>query len=311
MGTPKFAVQTLDVLYNDENFDVKLVVSGKDKKRSRNKVTPTEVKKYATDHGIDVITPDSVNTEEFVNELEKLEIDFIVVVAFGQLIGGLLLEKYKDKIINLHPSILPKYRGAAPMQFTLLNGEKQTSPTTMLIEKGMDSGDILMQDLVDVDMNDNYYSLEEKMSEYGSRAIRDTLINFDELYRNRIKQDHSKATFTKKITKEMGKINWKDDSIKIYNQIRAFIDYPTAYFSYQDKNVKVLEAEIIDSYDPNPGYVYESDSKKGIIIGTGDSAIRINRLQFPGKKAMDTKSFLMGNDFEKGITLWWTNLKYL
>ena len=311
MGTPKFAVQTLDVLYNDENFDVKLVVSGKDKKRSRNKVTPTEVKKYATDHGINVVTPDSVNTEEFVNELEKLEIDFIVVVAFGQLIGGLLLEKYKDKIINLHPSILPKYRGAAPMQFTLLNGEKQTSPTTMLIEKGMDSGDILMQDLVDVDMNDNYYSLEEKMSEYGSRAIRDTLINFDELYRNRIKQDHSKATFTKKITKEMGKINWKDDSIKIYNQIRALIDYPTAYFSYQDKNVKVLEAEIIDSYDPNPGYVYESDSKKGIIIGTGDSAIRINRFQFPGKKAMDTKSFLMGNDFEKGITLWWTNLKYL
>ena len=103
MGTPKFAVQTLDVLYNDENFDVKLVVSGKDKKRSRNKVTPTEVKKYATDHGIDVITPDSVNTEEFVNELEKLEIDFIVVVAFGQLIGGLLLEKYKDKIIKPSP----------------------------------------------------------------------------------------------------------------------------------------------------------------------------------------------------------------
>lgn len=303
MGTPKFAVQTLDVLYNDENFDVKLVVTAKDKKRSRNKVTPTEVKKYATDHGINVITPESVNTEEFVNELEKLEIDFIVVVAFGQLIGGLLLEKYKDKIINLHPSILPKYRGAAPMQFTLLNGEKETSPTTMLIEKGMDSGDILMQEIVDVDMNDNYYSLEEKMSEYGSRAIRDTLINFDELYRNRIKQDHSKATFTKKITKEMGKINWKDDSIKIYNQIRALIDYPTAYFSYQDKNVKVLEAEVLDSYDPNPGYVYEADSKKGIIIGTGDSAIRINRLQFPGKKAMDTKSFLMGNDFEKGITL--------
>lgn len=303
MGTPKFAVQTLDVLYNDENFDVKLVVSGKDKKRSRNKITPTEVKKYATDHGINVVTPDSVNTEEFVNELEKLEIDFIVVVAFGQLIGGLLLEKYKDKIINLHPSILPKYRGAAPMQFTLLNGEKQTSPTTMLIEKGMDSGDILMQDIVDVDMNDNYYSLEEKMSEYGSKAIRDTLINFDELYKNRIKQDHEKATFTNKITKEMGKINWNDNSLKIYNQIRALIDYPTAYFSYQDKNVKVLEAEIIDSYDPNPGYVYEADSKKGIIIGTGDSAIRINRLQFPGKKAMDTKSFLMGNDFEKGITL--------
>lgn len=303
MGTPKFAVQTLDVLYNDENFDVKLVVTAKDKKRSRNKVTPTEVKKYATDYGINVVTPDSVNTEEFVEELEKLNIDFIVVVAFGQLIGGLLLEKYKDKIINLHPSILPKYRGAAPMQFTLLNGEKQTSPTTMLIEKGMDSGDILMQEIVDVDIKDDYYSLEEKMSEYGSKAIRNTLINFDELYKNRIKQDHDEATFTKKITKEMGKINWNDDSLKIYNQIRALIDYPTAYFAYQDKNVKVLEAEILDSYDPNPGYVYQADSKKGIIIGTGDSAIKIKRLQFPGKKAMDTKAFLMGNDFEKGITL--------
>ena len=197
------------------------------------------------------------------------------------------------------------------MQFTLLNGEKQTSPTTMLIEKGMDSGDILMQEIVDVDIKDDYYSLEEKMSEYGSKAIRDTLINFDELYKNRIKQDHEKATFTKKITKEMGKINWNDDSLKIYNQIRALIDYPTAYFAYQDKNVKVLQAEILDSYDPNSGYVYEADSKKGIIIGTGDSAIKIKRLQFPGKKAMDTKAFLMGNDFEKGITLWWMNLKYL
>lgn len=311
MGNPKFAVQTLDVLYNDENFDVKLVVSSKDKKRSRNKVSPTEVKKYATDHGINVVTPDSVNTEDFVKDLEKLEIDFIVVVAFGQLIGDLLLERFDDRIINLHPSILPKYRGAAPMQFTLLNGDSKTAPTTMLIEKGMDSGDILKQYIVDVDIKDDYYSLENKMSDLGSLAIRDTLINFDELYKNRTKQDHDQATFTKKITKEMGKINWNDDSFKIYNQIRALIDFPTAYFAYEDKNVKVLEAEILDSYNPNPGYVYESDPKKGIIIGTGDSAIKIEKIQFPGKKAMDTKSFLMGNDFKQGITLSWMNLKYL
>ena len=311
MGNPKFAVQTLDVLYNDENFDVKLVVSSKDKKRSRNKVSPTEVKKYASDHGINVVTPESVNTEDFVKELEKLDIDFIVVVAFGQLIGDLLLERFDDRIINLHPSILPKYRGAAPMQFTLLNGDSKTAPTTMLIEKGMDSGDILKQDIVDVDIKDDYYSLENKMSDLGSMSIRDTLINFDELYNNRIKQDDNNATYTKKIDKEMGRINWNDDSFKIYNQIRALIDFPTAYFAYADKNVKVLEAEIVDSYDPNPGYVYESDPKKGIIIGTGDSAIKIEKIQFPGKKAMDTKSFLMGNDFEKGITLSWMNLKYL
>ncbi len=303
MGNPKFAVQTLDVLYNDNNFDVKLVVSSPDKKRSRNKVSPTEIKQYALDHDIDVITPASVNTTEFVDTLKDLEIDFIVVVAFGQLIGDILLEAFSDRIINLHPSILPKYRGAAPMQFTLLNGDTKTAPTTMLIEKGMDSGDILMQEIVDVDIKDDYYSLEEKMSELGSKAIRDTLINFNELYANRIKQNHDEATFTSKIDKEMGRIDWTKDSFTIYNQIRALIDYPTAFFEYEGNNVKVLEAEIVDSYEGEPGFVHEANAKSGIIIGTNDGAIKINRLQFPGKKAMDTKSFLMGNDFKEGISL--------
>lgn len=303
MGNPKFAVQTLDVLYKDENFDVKLVVSSPDKKRSRNKVTPTEVKQYALDHDIRVETPASVNTQEFVDELLELEIDFIVVVAFGQLIGNILLENFKDRIINLHPSILPKYRGAAPMQFTLLNGDDKIAPTTMLIEKGMDSGDILMQEVVDVDTADDYYSLEEKMSNLGSIAIRDTLLNFDEVYKNRKVQNHDEASYTSKISKEMGKIDWSKPSLEIYNQIRALIDFPTAFFAYDDKNVKVLEAEILDSYEANPAYVYEADSKNNIIVGTGDGAIRINKLQFPGKKPMETKAFLMGNDFEKGIHL--------
>ncbi len=303
MGNPKFAVQTLDVLYKEENIDVKLVVSSKDKKRSRNKVTPTPIKQYALDNDIPVDTPDSVNTEEFVNQLKDLEIDFIVVVAFGQLIGDLLLKEFKDRIINLHPSILPKYRGAAPMQFTLLNGDTKTAPTTMLIEKGMDSGDILMQNIVDVDLKDDYYSLEEKMSDLGSQAIRDTLLNFDIVYQNRTKQDDDKATFTSKISKEMGKIDWEKSSFEIYNQIRALIDFPKAYFVYEGENVKVLEAEVLENYDSKPGYIYEADSKNNIIIGTGDGAIKINKLQFPGKKAMETKAFLMGNEFKKGIIL--------
>ena len=303
MGNPKFAVQTLDILYKDNNTNVKLVVSSKDKKRSRNKVSPTEVKKYAMENNIPVKTPDSVNTKEFVEELKDLEIDFIVVVAFGQLIGDLLLNEFKDRIINLHPSILPKYRGAAPMQFSLLNGEIQIAPTTMLIEKGMDSGDILSQNIVDIKIDDDYYSLEEKMSDLGSKAILDTLINFDQYYQNRIKQDNEKATFTSKITKEMGKIDWNKNSLEIYNQIRALIDYPTAFFTYEGKNIKVLKAEILDQYKANPGFVYEASKDNDIIIGTSDGAIKIKRLQFPGKKPMDTKDFLLGNEFKKGITL--------
>ena len=189
MGNPKFAVRTLDILYKDKDIDVKLVVSSEDKKRSRGKVSPTEIKKYAQDNNIDVVTPKTVNTEEFVNKLKELDIDYIVVVAFGQMIGKVLLEAYPDRIINLHPSKLPEYRGASPMQFSILNGDKITSATTMLIEKGMDSGDILMQKDVEIKDSDDYTSMEEKLGEIGALAIRDTLLNFDSLYEKLVPND--------------------------------------------------------------------------------------------------------------------------
>lgn len=303
MGNPKFAVRTLDILYKDKDIDVKLVVSSEDKKRSRGKVSPTEIKKYAQDNDIDVVTPKTVNTEEFVNKLKELDIDYIVVVAFGQMIGNVLLEAYPDRIINLHPSKLPEYRGASPMQFSILNGDKITSATTMLIEKGMDSGDILMQKDVEIKDSDDYTSMEEKLGEMGALAIRDTLLNFDSLYEKRIKQDDEKATFCTKITKDMGKINWSKSSFDIINKIRAFVEYPVAHFSYEGKNVKVYKAEVLGSYNKNPGFVYKANPKEGIVIGTGDGAIRLLKIQFPGKKAMDVKSFLMGNDFKEDINL--------
>ena len=303
MGNPKFAVRTLDILYKDKDIDVKLVVSSEDKKRSRGKVSPTEIKKYAQDNNIDVVTPKTVNTEEFVNKLKELDIDYIVVVAFGQMIGKVLLEAYPDRIINLHPSKLPEYRGASPMQFSILNGDKITSATTMLIEKGMDSGDILMQKDVEIKDSDDYTSMEEKLGEMGAFAIRDTLLNFDSLYEKRIKQDDEKATFCTKITKDMGKINWSKSSFDIINKIRAFVEYPVAHFSYEGKNVKVYKAEVLGSYNKNPGFVYKANPKEGIVIGTGDGAIRLLKIQFPGKKAMDVKSFLMGNDFKEDINL--------
>ena len=303
MGNPKFAVRTLDVLYNDENIDVKLVVSSPDKKRNRRKVTPTEIKKYAMDKDIDVVTPKTVNSPEFVEKLKDLGIDYIVVVAFGQLIGKDLLEAYEDRIINLHPSLLPLLRGASPMQFSLLNGDHVTAATTMLIEKGMDSGDILIQEEVPIEESDDYTSLEEKLSEIGAEKIRETILNFDEVYKNRQKQDDSKATFCTKITKDMGRIYWNKSSSEIINKIRAFVEYPVAFFTYEGANVKIYKAEIATGYEGKPGFVYQANPKEKIVIGTKDGAIRIEKIQFPGKKAMDTKSFLMGNSFEEKITL--------
>ena len=302
MGNPKFALQTLDVLYKDENIDVKLVVSGKDKRRSRNKFSPTPVKKYAEDNNIRVETPDSVNTEEFVDMLKKLEIDYIVVVAFGQMIKEILLDNFKDRIINLHPSLLPLYRGASPMQFTLLNGEKRTAATAMLIEKEMDSGDILIQREMDIEENDDYYDLEEKLGKIGAEAIRDSIINYDEVYKNRIVQDDEKATFCTKIDKEMGRIDWNKTSAEILNQIRALVAYPVAFFDYKGQNAKVYKASLADKKG-KPGEILAANKNDKIVIATTDGSIRIETIQFPGKKAMDTTSFLLGNDIEVGTIL--------
>ena len=303
MGSPKFSLETLDILNKNENINLSLVVSGKDKKRNRNKFKPTVVKQYALDNNIEVVTPDSVNTDEFINLLKEKNIDYIVVVAFGQLIKEKLLEEYKNKIINLHPSSLPKYRGSSPVQFSLLNGEKKTHASAMLIEKGMDSGDILNQKEVEIKAEDDFTSLSEKLSKIGSEVILESVLNYDEFMKNRTKQDNDKATFTKKITKEMGKIDFNQSKEEIINKIRTFVEFPKAYFSYKNENVKILKASPIEIENPKISFVYKANKNDKIIIGCKNGGIRIEKIQFPGKKAMDTKSFLLGNDFEEGIYL--------
>ena len=303
MGSPKFSLETLDILNKNENINLSLVVSGKDKKRNRNKFKPTVVKQYALDNNIEVVTPDSVNTDEFINLLKEKNIDYIVVVAFGQLIKEKLLEEYKNKIINLHPSSLPKYRGSSPVQFSLLNGDKKTHASAMLIEKGMDSGDILNQKEVEIKAEDDFTSLSEKLSKIGSEVILESVLNYDEFMKNRTKQDNEKATFTKKITKEMGKIDFNQSKEEIINKIRAFVEFPKAYFSYKNENVKILKASPVEIENPKISFVYKANKNDKIIIGCKNGGIRIEKIQFPGKKAMDTKSFLLGNDFEEGIYL--------
>ena len=303
MGSPKFSLETLDILNKNENINLSLVVSGKDKKRNRNKFKPTVVKQYALDNNIEVVTPDSVNTDEFINLLKEKNIDYIVVVAFGQLIKEKLLEEYKNKIINLHPSSLPKYRGSSPVQFSLLNGDKKTHASAMLIEKGMDSGDILNQKEVEIKAEDDFTSLSEKLSKIGSEVILESVLNYDEFMKNRTKQDNDKATFTKKITKEMGKIDFNQSKEEIINKIRAFVEFPKAYFSYKNENVKILKASPVEIENPKISFVYKANKNDKIIIGCENGGVRIEKIQFPGKKAMDTKSFLLGNDFEEGVYL--------
>lgn len=296
MGTPKFALDTLKALDENEDINVKLVVTAQDKKRNRNKVTPTIIKEYALEKNIECVTPKSVNNDEFIEFLDSKEIDFIVVVAFGQLIGKKLLEKYPDRIINLHPSDLPKYRGASPIQYTLLNGEETTKATTMLIEKGMDSGDILLQREQEILKDDDFESLSLKLSKLGGEMMVDTLLDFDNLYKNRQKQDDSKATFTNKITKEEGLINWNENGDDIINKWRAFKQFPKVYFNYNDKNIKIDDLKFEKLSNTNPGFVRYKKDKIG--IDCKDGVIIIGKIQIPGKKMIDSKSFLLGHSLD-------------
>ena len=214
-----------------------------------------------------------------------------------------LLEAYKNKIINLHPSSLPKYRGASPVQYTLLNGDEKTHASAMLIEKGMDSGDILKQKEVKIDRDDDFTSLSEKLSKIGGQTILESILDYDNLIEKRIKQDDDKATFTKKITKEMGEIDFNQTKEEIINKIRAFVEFPKAYFSYKDQNVKILKASPVEIENPKISFVYKANKDDKIIIGCKNGGIKVEKIKFPGKKAMDTKSFLLGNDFEEGIYL--------
>lgn len=295
MGSPEFSLETLDLLNKDEDIDIRLVVSAKDKKRNRNKFTPTVVKKYAIDNNLEYITPDTVNSEEFLDDLEKYDLDYIVVVAFGQLIGSKLLERYKDRILNLHPSKLPDYRGPSPIQYTLLNGKKETAATTMLIEKGMDSGDILLQKDIQIKQDDDFISLSEKLSYYGARAMLETIKNYDSLYKSRIKQDDSLATFSKKITKEDGLITFNEKGENIINKWRAFRSYPQVFFKLKDENYKIDCLEFIKEEVSNIGNL--EVCKDHLEIACKNGIIKIGKIQKPGKKMMDVNSFLRGNDF--------------
>lgn len=304
MGTPEFSVLPLEKLFNDKNISVELVITGQDKKRSRNKLEPTPVKKKALELGIESYEPDNVNSKESLEKINKINPDFIVVIAYGQLIKRELLEGYRDRIINIHSSLLPKYRGAAPMQFSILNREKLTGVTAMLIEKGMDSGDILGVREFPMKEDTDIETLHDSLSKLGAELIVDVVNNYDKAYINRKIQDHDKATFSSKITKEMGHIDFNKPAEYILGQVLAFSSWPGTYVIYKDLNVKVHNVSIIERYNQDEkGKIVRVDDE-AIYVNCSDKTILINEIQFPGKKRMKVRDYLKGNKIETGLVLY-------
>ncbi len=302
MGTPEFSLESLRYLY--EKTNLLLVVTKEDKVNSRgNKIVFSSVKKYATDNNIPYIQPKSVKTDEIYEKLSDLKPDLIVVAAYGKIIPKKLIELPTYGIINVHSSILPKYRGASPIHAALLNGDTKTGVTTMMIDEGLDTGDILDIKEVDIDETDTLGTLTKKLSNLSYDLLDETITKLLNNTLVRTKQDNSKASVVGLIKKSDLLIDFRDDNKKIYNKVRAFNPEPTAYVMLKEENIKIYEIEKIDrEYEGVLGEVVEL-TKKGPIIKCGRGAIKLLKVKIQGKKVQTGADLVNGRKILLGDVL--------
>jgi len=303
MGTPDFAVPSLEALLT--KHEVVLVVTQPDKPKGRGKkMVPTPVKACALEHGIPVLQPEKVKEPEFVEQLRSYEPDLIAVTAFGQILSEPILEMPKYGCINVHGSLLPKYRGAAPMQWSIIDGEKVTGITTMYMAKGLDSGDMLLKAEVEITDEDTFATIHDKMAVTGANLLLDTLDQLEAGTLERIPQDHDAATYAPMITKETGHIDWSKNRQDIINLIRGLNPVPAAYTIYEEEVLKIFGAVISDvqADDAANGEIV-AVVKKGFVVKCGDGCLLITEVQARGGKRMMTDAYLRGHAMKESILL--------
>ncbi len=299
MGTPDFAVESLKRIY-ESGHNIKAVISQPDKKAGRGmNIMPTPVKEYAISKNLTVYQTEKIKKDrELIEKIKELKPDVIVVVAFGQILSKEILDIPKYGSINVHGSLLPKYRGAAPIQWSIINGDDVTGITTMYMDAGMDTGDMIQKFELKIDSDDTYGTLYEKMKVLGGKAIIETLEKVADGTAHREKQSDD-FTIAPMIEKEMGEIDWKKSSRDIRNLIRGFNPMPGAYtVMNDDTKMKVWMAEYSDISSTDgalPGTFIIADSKKGLFVKTGDGVLELTEIQMPNLKRMSAKEYLRGH----------------
>lgn len=303
MGTPDFSVGTLEALV-EAGHEIVLAVTQPDKPKGRGeKMQYSPVKETALTYHIPIFQPKKIREQHCIEELKKYEADIMVVVAFGQILPKEILDLTAYGCINVHASLLPKYRGAAPIQWAVINGEKVSGVTTMQMNEGLDTGDMIMKSVVELDEKETGGTLFDKLSAAGAVLCVKTLEALEKKEAVFEKQGESPTDYARMLDKHMGNINWSSDAVSIERLIRGLNPWPSAYSSLDGKIMKIWEAGVINAdAAAAPGTVVKVE-KDGFIVQTGNGQIKIYTLQMPGKKRMDAGAFLRGYHLEPGTVL--------
>lgn len=300
MGSPQFAVPTLEALHG--NFPVVGVITQPDKPRGRGrKSIPTDVKAAAVRLGISVAEPRIVSSPDTLALLKEWKPDVLVVVAYGKILPRAVLDLPPLGGVNLHASLLPRHRGAAPISAAILAGDSVTGVTTMAMDVGMDTGDILMQEKIPIAPGDTAGTLHDKLLEPGAKLVVKTLVGLEAGAVQPVRQDESKATYTRLLCKEDGRLDWNKESGYLNRLIRAVNPWPGAFFEVGEEAIKVWQASI-DRGKGVPGRV-EAVTSEGIIVGTGEGRLILEQVQAPGKKRLDAAEFARGRRIQVGDSL--------
>lgn len=298
MGTPDFAERSLRELLA-EGFNVVGAVTQPDRPKGRgHKMVFPPVKELAKENNIPVFQPERLKEGELMPVLKELKPDLIVVVAYGKILPDYVLEYPKFGCINVHGSLLPKYRGAAPIQWSVINGEDVTGVTTMLMDKGLDTGDMLLAEETKIGEYETSEELFLRLSDIGARLLIKTIRALESIEPK--KQDEEKATYAPIIKKEMAEIDWTKSAVSICNLVSGMNSWPMAYTFYKGETVKIIKAEVCDEKETEPGKIMGLLSGKGLKVSAGEKCVFVKEVQFAGKKRMGIEDYLRGNKIENG-----------
>ena len=304
MGTPDFAVPVLETLTASEKHHVKAVITQPDKARGRSgKLIFTPVKEAALAHDIPVYTPEKVKDPAFVEQIKQISCDIIVVVAFGQILSKEILEYPAYGCVNVHASLLPRWRGAAPIQWSILAGDEKTGVTIMQMDVGLDTGDMLAKTEIPLDGTETGESLFEKLSVLGGPLLLETLDKIQEGTVQPVKQKEEDSTYAKMLTRDMGQLDFTKDALSLERTIRGLNSWPSAYTYYAGKMLKIWGAKVVEEEgNAVPGEVVKIQ-KDGFFIQTGKGLLKAEQVQLEGKKKMSAGDFLRGIQMQPGEKL--------